>query len=104
MTVRASETMLGRARLYEKSGSRLRALDALRVGSVQRIAKLAGLSRHATLAEIVSAAAALTGRPPSDIQRLLVDDVPGTDADLVRRSDELLTLEQEVTRAVRGGA
>jgi hypothetical protein len=102
VTVRASETMLGRARLYEKSGARLRALDALRVGSVQRIAKLVGLSRHATLDEIVNAAAALTGRPPTDIRALLVDDVPGNDKDFVRRSDELLTLEQEVARAVRG--
>lgn len=102
VTVRASETMLGRARLYEKSGARLRALDALRVGSVQRIAKLAGLSRHATLDEIVAAAAALTGRPPTALQLLLVDGVPGTDADLVRQSDELLILEQEVARAVRG--
>lgn len=102
VTVRASETMLGRARLYEKSGARLRALDALRVGTIQRIAKLAGLSRHAGIDEIVAAAAALTGRPPTDIQRLLVEDVPATDADLVRRSDELLTLEHDVTQAVRG--
>lgn len=102
VTVRASETMLGRARLYEKSGARLRALDALRVGTIQRIAKAAGLSRHATVEEIVATTAALTGRPPSDVRRLLLEYEPGGDADLVQQSDQLLTLEQDVTKAVRG--
>jgi len=102
VTVRASETMLGRARLYEKSGARLRALDALRVGTIQSIARVDGLSRHAGIDEIVETAAALTGRAPTELRRILVDDVPGTDADLVRRSDELLTIDREFTRSVRG--
>jgi len=101
VTVRASETMLGRARLYERSGSRLRALDALRVGTIQRLAKACGLSRHATIDEIIVAAAALSGRPPTDVRALLLDREPQTDPELVQLSDDLLTLEREVHRATK---
>ena len=38
VVVRASETMEGRARLYQKSSARLHALDALRIGAIQRLA------------------------------------------------------------------
>lgn len=101
VTVKASETMLGRARLYEKSSARLRALDALRVGSIQRLAAACGLPRSAGLDEVVAAVASVTGAQVGDIHRLLVDDVPGSDADLVRLSDALLTLERDVAKATR---
>ena len=104
VTVRASETMLGRARLYERSGSRLRALDALRIGTVQRLARTAGLSRHATVDEVIVAAAALSGRAPSDLRTLLLDREPATDPELVQLSDELLILERDVTHATKPGA
>ena len=101
VTVRASETMLGRARLYEKSSSRLRALDALRVGSLQRLATSCGLPRTATVDDIAGAAAQLTGAQVGDIRRLLVDAVPATDAELMSLSDALLTLERDLDRARR---
>ncbi|MFT4219799.1 MAG: DUF4350 domain-containing protein, partial [Microbacterium sp.] len=43
VTVRASETMQGRARLYARSRDAAHALDALRLGAVDRIARLLGL-------------------------------------------------------------
>lgn len=101
VTVRASETMLGRARLYEKSSSRLRALDALRVGSLQRLAESCGLPRAATVDDVIGAVAALTGEQVGGIRRLLVDAVPATDAELMSLSDALLTLERAVDRARR---
>lgn len=104
VTVRASETMLGRARLYERSGSRLRALDALRIGTVQRLARASGLSRHATVDEVIIAVAALSGRPQSDVRDLLLDREPATDPELVQLSDELLVLERDVASATRPGA
>jgi hypothetical protein len=104
VTVRASETMLGRARLYERSGSRLRALDALRIGTVQRLARATGLSRHASVDEVIVAAAALSGRPQSDVRALLLDREPATDPELVQLSDELLVLERDVIRATKPGA
>ncbi|CAN5141482.1 DUF4350 domain-containing protein [soil metagenome] len=101
VTVRASETMLGRARLYQKSAARLRALDALRIGSVQRLASLCGLPRTATVDDVVAAVASATGEQVAGIRRLLVDAVPAGDAELVVLSDELLELERDVAAAVR---
>jgi hypothetical protein len=101
VTVKASETMLGRARLYEKSSARLRALDALRIGAIQRLASACGLPRAAGVDEVVAAVASVTGAQVGDIRRLLVDDVPGSDAELVRLSDALLTLERDVATATR---
>lgn len=101
VTVRASETMLGRARLYERSSSRLRALDALRIGSIQRLATSTGLPRTATLDDVVAAVAGVTTRPLAEIRTLLVDAVPSTDTDLISLSDALLVLERDVAKAVR---
>ena len=101
VTVRASETMLGRARLYEKSSSRLRALDSLRIGGIGRLAALCGLPRVATVDEVAAAVASVTGRQVGEVRRLLVDDIPQTDGDLVRLSDALLVLERDVARALR---
>jgi hypothetical protein len=97
--VRASETMEGRARLYQSSSARLRALDALRVGTIQRAARLCGLSRRASLDEVIGAAAAATGRPPQVVRELLVGANPVSDSELVRLSDELLLFERDVAAA-----
>lgn len=96
VTVRANETMQGRARLYEKSSARLRALDALRIGSIERMAKLCGLPRIAGVDDVIVAVSALTGAPPAEVHRVLVGAIPGGDGDLVRLSDELLVLERAV--------
>ena len=101
VTVRSSETMLGRARLYERSSSRLRAVDSLRIGALGRLGAACGLPRVATVDEIVAAVAAVTGAQLGEIRALLVDDVPTTDAELLRLSDALLTLERDVAHALR---
>jgi hypothetical protein len=101
VTVRASETMLGRARLYQKSAARLRALDSLRIGSVGRLAGLCGLPRTASADDVVASVSSVTGRQVTSIRRLLLDAVPASDAELVVLSDELLELERDVAAAVR---
>ncbi|MCU1580543.1 MAG: hypothetical protein JWP19_2747 [Rhodoglobus sp.] len=101
VTVRASETMLGRARLYERSSSRLRALDSLRIGAIGRLAALCGLPRIASVDEVAAAAASVTGRQVGEVRRVLVDDIPQTDSELVGLSDALLVLERDVARALR---
>ena len=101
VTVRASETMEGRARLYAKGSARLRAVDSLRIGAVQRVARACGLPATATVDAVVLAAADLTGRPPSEVHAILVGEIPRTDAEMVRLSDALLTLERAATEAVR---
>ena len=101
VTVKASETMLGRARLYEKSSSRLRALDSLRIGTIQRLATECGLPRLATVDEVIGAVAARTTTDVAAVRGLLVDAIPSTDRELVSMSDDLLTLERTVARATR---
>jgi BarA-like signal transduction histidine kinase len=99
--VKASETMIGRARLYEKSSARLRAVDSLRVGTIQRLADLCGMPRIATVEEVIVAVAAVTHSDLSVVRDLLVNAEPLTDRDLVALSDDLLTLESDVARATR---
>ncbi|WP_241981147.1 DUF4350 domain-containing protein [Cryobacterium algoritolerans] len=99
VTVRASETMEGRARLYARGSARLRALDALRVGSLQRLAAKVGLSRLAGLDEVILAVAAATGRSVGEVRSTLVDAVPASDRDLVALSDQIQDLERATARA-----
>lgn len=100
VTVRANETMQGRARLYEKSSARLRALDSLRIGTVERLAALCGLSRQAGVDDVIASASAVAGLQPGEVRRLLLDAVPATDRELVELSDRLLTLERAVATSV----
>ena len=96
VTVRASETMQGRARLYEKANARQHTLDSLRIGTIARLATACGLPVLATVDEVAAASAAIAGMDPAEVVRLLIDEHPATDRDLVRLSDALLDLEQRV--------
>jgi hypothetical protein len=103
VVVRSSETMEGRARLYDRGSARLRALDAVRIGTLDRIGRLCGLPVTATVDEVVASAASLTGRKLDSVRALLLSDEPHSDADLVRMSDALLELEKAVALAARPG-
>jgi hypothetical protein len=100
--VRSNETMEGRARLYERAGAREHALDALRIGTITRLATVCGLPRRASVDEVIDAVVALTGRDEVEVTALLLERIPSSDAELVRLSDELLALETETTRIARG--
>jgi hypothetical protein len=103
VVVRASETLEGRARLYQKSSTRTHALDALRIGAIGRLARLCGLSVGAGTDDVVGAVARATGRDPAVLRSLLLDELPGHDRRLVQLSDDLRTLERDVAEAVRPG-
>lgn len=94
VTVPSNETMDGRARLYQKGSARLRALDALRVGTVSRLAAACGLPRTASVAEVAAVTASVAGRSLHEVRRLLLEAEPATDRDLIRLSDDLLLLER----------
>jgi len=91
--VRAEETMEGRARLYQRSSARGRALDALRIGAVSRIAALAGLPAAADIELVIAAAVQLSGMSPSEVRDILVDAAPRSDAELMRLTGRLDRLE-----------
>ena len=99
--VKSSETMEGRARLYERGSARLRALDALRMGSVARLARQVGLPLSATVDEVAARVAEVTRGEPRSIRSLLVDSEPTNDRELVALSDGLSELEARVATSMR---
>lgn len=101
VVVPSSETMRGRARLYAASRARLRAADALRLGTVGRLARHSGLASSAGLDEVCAAVAAITGTPVAGVRDLLVDRIPATDRELVDLSDALLRLERDLQDRAR---
>ena len=100
VVVPASETMDGRARLYARTGSRLRALDNLRMGTIARLAALLGLSRATPAHEVALAVADTVARPRDEVLAILIEATPGSDTELVELSDHLLRLEQACAEAL----
>ncbi|NYD66646.1 DUF4350 domain-containing protein [Agromyces atrinae] len=101
VVVRASETMEGRARLYARTSDRGHALDALRAGTLGRLARHLGLGATAPAREIADATAGLIDGDRAAIHALLVDASPLTDRDLVTTARDLHDLEQRVTDTLR---
>ena len=101
VSVRASETTEGRARLYAQSRDALHAADQLRIPSLGRIGRALGLGSAATATEIADAAAARTGLDRASARGVLIDDIPRGDADLVALDTRLRHLEDAVRAAVR---
>jgi len=97
VTVKAGETLEGRARLYARGNTRLRALDALRVGTVQRLAGHLGLGRTAPLEHVILSTAAITGIPADEVRDVIVQAEPRGDSDLMRLSRRLQQLERAVS-------
>ncbi|WP_239065904.1 DUF4350 domain-containing protein [Microbacterium hibisci] len=101
VTVRASETTEGRARLYARAGDPLYAADRLRIGALRRLSSLLGLGANAAAPEIADAAAARLGADRRAVRGILIDDIPAGDAELVALSTRLRDLEDAVRAAVR---
>lgn len=96
VTVRAEETTLGRARLYQRGSERTHALDRLRLGALDRLATRLGLGPAASVDEIADAVAARTGADRSSVRAVLRDATPGTDRELVDLAEALRTLDDAV--------
>jgi hypothetical protein len=95
VVVKAAETAEGRARLYHDSHALDRARDNLRAGTLVRLAQSLRLGADATAEKVAEAAARHLGRPVAEIYGL-VQERPGNEARLVRWSQELEKLENEV--------
>lgn len=100
VTVRASETTEGRARLYAASADPVHALDQLRRETLRRIARLLGLGA-ADAGAIADAAASRIGDDRARVRGILLDDLPRNDRDLVDAADRLREVEAAVLRSVR---
>ncbi|WP_232531895.1 DUF4350 domain-containing protein [Microbacterium halophytorum] len=99
VTVRGSETLEGRARLYQRSGDARHAAGLLRRGAVRRMAKRLGLSDAAPLEDVADAAAARLGARRADVAAVLLSD-PATDQDLAAFGASIRDLEAAVDAAV----
>ncbi|MER7330100.1 MULTISPECIES: DUF4350 domain-containing protein [unclassified Micromonospora] len=83
VTVRSAETVLGRARLYEKAGARDAAARTLRTAALDRLLPRLNLPPTAPPAEVAVAVAARTGDGPGRTEELLYGGAPDTDQDLL---------------------
>lgn len=100
VTVRASETMHGRARLTAKAADAAHAATALQTGTRRRLAARLGLAVHAQPAEVADAATDRLRIPRGSLYDLLGGPPPTTDADLIDFSRRLADLESAVDAAV----
>jgi hypothetical protein len=101
VTVRASETMHGRARLTAKAADAPHAAEALRDGAQRRLARRLGLAVHAGADEVADAASDRLRIPRGTLQSLLAGPLPTDDAaliELARRLDELEAAVEAGTR------
>lgn len=104
VTVRASETMHGRARLTARAADAPHAGQALRDGTQRRLARRLGLPVHAGADEVADAASDRLRIPRGALQALLAGPLPENDAalvDLARRLDELETAVDDSTHVDR---
>lgn len=101
VTVRASETMLGRARLTAKTADAAHAAEALRAGTITRLAKHLGLAARADGGSVADAAADRIRVDRAACRTLLTGPLPATDAALVPFARSLTDLETAVEDAVR---
>ena len=96
VVVRAAETTLGRGRLYRRAGDHAHAAAGLRAGSATRLAGRLGLPHSTSQTEMVGALSRASGRDEAQLHALLYGPPPHSDADLIRLTRELDTLESEV--------
>ncbi|MEV7609449.1 DUF4350 domain-containing protein [Microbacterium sp. NPDC089320] len=96
VTVRASETMHGRARLTAKAGDAAHAGEAIRDGSRRRLARRLGLAVSAGAEEVADAAADRLRVPRGSLHALLAGAPPVDDASLIDLARRLQELENAV--------
>jgi hypothetical protein len=96
VSVRASETVEGHGRLYQRIGARDRAAAGLRGRCRVRLGRAFG---HVDDVEALSAVVAgRTGQDVRSVQHLLGGPPPATDDDLLNLAMSLDQLEQEASR------
>jgi hypothetical protein len=99
VTVRASETTEGRARLYAQSRDAAHAAAELRRATQARLARMLHLGAQADPSEIADAAASVLAVDRRSVHSTLITDVPADDGALVTLYSRLRQLEDAVAAA-----
>ncbi|WP_287930242.1 DUF4350 domain-containing protein [Arthrobacter sp.] len=94
--VKASETVTGRARLYQDAKAQDTAVETLQRATLTRLAQRLRLGTGAAPSAVVDAAAAHTGRPREDLEALLITDIPLNDKQMLAMAAQMAALEEEV--------
>lgn len=101
VTVRAAETMQGRARLTAKAADAPHAAAVIRTGTLTRLAARLALSPRASVPEIADAASDRLQVPRASLYDLLGGPPPQSDNELIELARRLAELETAVDDAVR---
>lgn len=101
VTVRAAETMQGRARLTAKAADAPHAGAVIRTGTLTRLAGRLALGPRASVPEIADAASDRLRVPRGSLYDLLGGAPPHTDQELIDLARSLAELETAVDDAVR---
>lgn len=96
--VKASETLSGRARLYQNARAVDTAARSLQHATLTRLARKLRLGISADPAAVVEAVAAISGRKRQEVQALLLGEAPKTEKDMLSMAVELTALEEEVAK------
>lgn len=96
VVVKASETTLGRGRLYRSAGARGRAAAALRAGSATRLGARLGISSSSEKAHFITLVAIASHRSELEINDLFYGPTPQNDAPLTTLAQQLSALESEI--------
>ncbi|WP_433531602.1 DUF4350 domain-containing protein [Micromonospora sp. CA-263727] len=89
VAVPAAETVLGRARLYQRARALEDAAQTLRAAARSRLARRLHLPTDTPQRGVAAAVAARTGDRPDTVHELLYGDAPATDQDLLELASEL---------------
>lgn len=98
VVVKASETLAGRARLYQDARASGTAGRTLQQATLTRLALRLRLGHTAEPGTVVDAVAAATGRNRQQVNNMLRGDAPNSDKDMMNLAVELAALEEEVAR------
>lgn len=98
VVVKASETITGRARLYQDARATTTAAVALQNASANRLARSLNLGTGSAKSAVVEAVSQRTGRPHNEISWLLEDPQIKNEKELINLATQLIALEEEVAQ------
>ncbi|MHA7269922.1 DUF4350 domain-containing protein [Arthrobacter sp. HLT1-20] len=98
VVVKSSETLTGRARLYQDARAVETATRTLQHAAVSRLAHTLRLGHAAPPAAVADAVAAATGRRQADVHALLLGQAPTSEKVMLSMAAELAALEEEVAQ------
>lgn len=96
--VKVSETVTGRARMYQDAKAIDAVVRSLRRASMNRLAHALRLGTRGDPHTLAEAVAIRTGKPLTEITQLLIDRTPRNEKEMLTLAGELAALEEEAAK------